>query len=244
MNIEIGKSFETKTGSFVVTEYLDSRNVKIRFENSYETICRASQVLEGNVRNPYFPSVCGIGFLGKGLYSRKTHTTINLIWNNMLKRCYNKDMVVKKPSYSDCIVDVEWHNFQNFAYDYEQMAGSDKGWQLDKDILVKGNKLYSKETCCLVPQHINNLFTKNTSKRGDLPIGVNLSGNESNPYQAACSVDNHLVYLGVFSTAEEAFQAYKQAKESEIKRVAKLYRFQLDPKVFKALIEYEVSIND
>lgn len=46
------------------------------------------------------------------------------------------------------------------------------GWALDKDILVKGNKIYSPETCCFVPQEINNLFTKRKSCRGTLPIGV------------------------------------------------------------------------
>ena len=51
-------------------------------------------------------------------------------------------------------------------------------------------------------------------------------------------------YLGLFNTELEAFYAYKQAKETYIKEVANKWKDQIDPRVYNALMKYEVEITD
>ena len=88
----------------------------------------------------------------------------------------------------------------------------------NKDILCKGNKVYSRKTCIFVPERINLLFIKNDKSRGNDPIGVDQlpSGN----YRAFCHDKNgKQIYLGVYSTKEEAFQIYKNIKKKLLKKL-------------------------
>ena len=113
---------------------------------------------------------------------------------------------------------------------------------LDKDILVKGNKIYSPETCCFVPNEINVLFTKKEKDRGEYPIGVSII---SNKYVARCGVGNSKnKTIGSFKTPKEAFQAYKQYKEQYIKKVADKYKCQIPNNLYKAMYSYQVEITD
>ena len=243
--ISVGDVFETnECGSCVVDDYINSSNIKVRFEDGYEAMCQASQLRNGQVRNPYYPIIYGVGFCGKGIYSKTSYPRIYSIWNNMLTRCYSEISQIKNPTYIGCTVDESWHNFQNFAHDYLQMVGSDLDWQLDKDILFKGNKIYSKETCCLVPKNINTLLTKSDAVRGITLIGVEFDSRYKDSYIAKCSINGKWTSLGRFATELLAFEAYKEYKEIEIKRVANAYKNQLDLRVHKALIAYNVEITD
>ena len=114
---------------------------------------------------------------------------------------------------------------------------SKEGFHLDKDILIKGNKIYSFKTCCFVPVEINSLLTKTNSKRGNLPIGVSKSGNK---YKARLNSN----LLGTFDTSKEAFKVYKVAKEKHIKEVAEIWKSQITKQVYKALLKYKVEIID
>ena len=104
-----------------------------------------------------------------------------------------------------------------------------KGWCLDKDILVKGNKIYSPETCCFVPKGINLLFGKNNAKRGNYPIGV---CKFKNKFQATINIKGKTISLGHFDTPEEAFEAYKTAKEAYIKEVADEWKDRIEEDVY------------
>ena len=117
-------------------------------------------------------------------------------------------------------------------------------YHLDKDILVKNNKVYSPDTCCLVPPEINMLFTKRQNDRGKQPIGVCYI-KRSGKYSATIHKLRN-VHLGFFDTPEEAFQAYKSAKETYVKELATKY-FQegkITQRVYQALMEYQVEITD
>lgn len=243
--IKIGDRFKTnKSGFCTVIKYINSKNVWVRFEDGTETTCQSSSLRNGFVKNLNYPSVCEIGFIGIGLYSKKAHLRIYHVWFEMLRRCYNKDCKIKWPTYINCTVDKRWHNFQNFCHDYLLMIGSDKNWQLDKDILFKRNKIYSRETCCLVPQDLNKLLVKRDIDRGEFHIGVSYYENNPNPYQSYCHIKGNVVYLGSFKTEQEAYLVYKAAKEAEIKRLANLYKEELDSRVYAALMNYEVEITD
>ena len=116
-----------------------------------------------------------------------------------------------------------------------------KEFALDKDILLKGNKIYSPETCCFVPQEINNLFIKRLRGRGKYPIGVSLNKGK---YFSEISCGNTRISLGYFDTPQEAFQAYKTAKEAYIKEVADKWRGQITEQVYEAMYNYKVEIDD
>jgi len=133
--------------------------------------------------------------------------------------------------------------FQNVAkwQEVNWKSWMDSSWDLDKDILKKGNKIYSPETCCFVPQEINKLLCKANSIRGKYPIGVKKSGNR---FEAKLYIDNNPIYLDTFNTPEEAFQAYKIAKEAHIKEVADKWKGKITEPTYQALYTYKVEITD
>jgi hypothetical protein len=108
---------------------------------------------------------------------------------------------------------------------------------------VKGNKVYSETTCCFVPQEINGLFTLRKNHRGEQPLGVYFN-KALLKYSASLSIKGKSVFLGLHQCEESAFLAYKQAKETYIKEVANKWKEQIDPRVYEALINWEVDYND
>lgn len=180
------------------------------------------------------------GYTGQGIYSNKTHPKTYSIWYSMLNRCYNKK-TTQNPSYKHCSVSKEWKCFQNFAKWFDE--NYKESWHLDKDIIFKGNKIYSSETCCFVPREINNLFTKTDTLRGEYPIGVTKRVGIKG-FRVRILIRNKDFHLGTFDTSEEAFQAYKVAKENYIKEIADEWRKQITEKVYEAMYKYEVEITD
>ncbi|HCA4016383.1 TPA: hypothetical protein MPW60_003104, partial [Listeria monocytogenes] len=93
-----------------------------------------------------------------------------VLWKGMLQRCYSD---TQYPTYEGCKCS---ENFKSYEYFYEwcneQIGFSNEGWHLDKDLLVKGNKVYSENTCVFLPQEINSLLIKSTATRGKHLIGV------------------------------------------------------------------------
>lgn len=164
---------------------------------------------------------------------------IYCVWRAMLSRCYSEYTHKKQPTYIDCSVCNSWHSFKNFK-DYYLINGV-KEWCLDKDILVKGNKIYSPETCCFVPNEINILFS-HKKRNSNLPIGIKKAKN--NKYSSSIKTGNKESYLGTFNTPEEAFQVYKKAKEDWIKELANRWKDKLKPNVYEALMNYQVEITD
>lgn len=151
----------------------------------------------------------------------------------------------KHPTYQEVVVCEEWHNFQNFAKWYYENYYEVNGerMELDKDILYKNNKVYSPETCFIVPQRINNLFVKTNAKRGSCPIGVHEHKNGT--YVVQCEFNKERKrYLGCYQTKEEAFYVYKHEKEKYIKEVAEEYKGLIPNELYNAMYNYKVEIND
>ena len=167
-------------------------------------------------------------------------------WFGMIRRCYHTRPF--ESAYEQCYVCDEWLDFSNFKKWFNTIDnGYREKYQLDKDILVKGNKVYSPQTCCFVPMELNTLLTKRHNCRGVLPIGVSIYiQNKNTLYKASISKCHKHIHLGYFSTPIEAFNAYKTAKEKHIKELAEKY-FQegkITEKVYNALMKYEVEITD
>jgi len=166
------------------------------------------------------------------------------LWMGMLQRCFCEKCKQKYPTYEGVTCSKEWLSMTKFIEDVSQMRGYGfDGWQLDKDILVKGNKLYSKDTCCFVPAEVNLLLTKCDNSRGEYPVGVHFD-KASGKFMARLAINGKRKYLGLFNTPEEAFFAYKAAKEAQIKVVADKWKHLLDERVYLALLDYEVNIDD
>lgn len=228
-----------------IIEYLGALNCTVQFNDERSTTLYGvsyARVKTGSVTNPYHKSVLGIGYIGEGIYRAKIKgktTKAYSTWTKVLERCYNEKLREKYPTYKDVGVCKEWECFQNFAEWFEdKLIG---GFVLDKDILFKGNKVYSPNTCCFVPQEINKLFTKRGNARGKYLIGVRALGDR---FQARLNKTDHVVYLGCFSTQEEAFYAYKTAKEEYIKEVANEWKSFITPEVYEAMYNYKVEITD
>lgn len=164
-----------------------------------------------------------------------------------MERSYSKGLKDKHNTYLTVECCEEWHNYQNFAKWYEDNYYEVEGQRmdLDKDILYKGNKIYSPGTCIFVPQRINKLFTKSNKTRGDLPIGVYFHKREQK-YVAQCRVleQDQQKFLGYFNTPEEAFNAYKEFKEQYIKQVAEEYKDKIPNKLYEAMLKWEIKIED
>jgi hypothetical protein len=135
-------------------------------------------------------------------------------------------------------------SFNQFAYDYMNMIGYDlPNRQLDKDILIKGNKVYSKDTCVLVPPDINKLLLNSKNIRGKYPVGVWYDASRDK-YATEIKKHGKKKHLGRYDTPEEAFGVYKIAKESHIKEMAELYKSELDPRAYNALMNWIISDTD
>ena len=162
------------------------------------------------------------------------------LWRDMLKRCYGKHHLVKNPTYVGCSVS---DNFKNYSYFYEwcnqQIGFNNHGYDLDKDIITRGNKIYSEDKCVFVPSQINTFFNARGRDRGNYPIGVNFD-RDSGKYKAECSVNGKSKNLGRFTTPEEAFAVYKQFKEYLCKELAQKWQSQIDPRTYEAMINWSI----
>jgi len=166
------------------------------------------------------------------------------LWIAMLQRCFDEKYKQKYPTYNDVTCSKEWFSVTKFIEDVSQMRGYGLiGWALDKDILQKCNKLYSKDTCCFVPAEVNQLLVKSDRIRGEYPVGVCFH-KASGKFKAQLKINGKVKHLGCFTTPEEAFQVYKRAKEAHIKVVADKWKHLLDERVYQALINYTVDVDD
>lgn len=186
---------------------------------------------------------------GVGINDGKYPATINGIkrkeyelWTSMLKRCYNEKIHKKNPTYMGCIVS---DNFKDYTYFFEwcqlQIGFGICDYNLDKDLLFKGNKEYNENSCIFLPTLLNNLFVKRQLDRGTFPIGVSKDGKN---YRAQCSYNGIRKNIGTFTTPELAFNAYKTFKEAHIKELAEKYKVTIDQRAYQALLNYEVHIDD
>jgi len=167
-----------------------------------------------------------------------------VLWIAMLQRCFDEKFKQKRPTYKDVTCSKEWLSMTTFIEDVSQMRGYGLiGWELDKDILQKGSKLYSKDTCCFVPHEVNLLLIKSDKSRGEYHVGVYFD-KHAGKFKAQLAINGKRKHLGLFNTAEQAFFAYKAAKEAYIKVVAHKWKHLLDERVFQALLAYEVNIDD
>lgn len=253
----VGETILNTFGStMVIVEYRNCMDIDVYFPK-YDYIAEGvqySNFKNGNVKCPYEPKVYNHGYIGEGKYKAKENgkgTKCYKAWHNMLERCYNPKYHEKNSTYKTCIISKEWLNFQNFGdwFDDNYYEIEGQRMDLDKDVLVKGNKIYSSDNCVFVPHNINTLFIKCDKRRGELPIGV-CYDKRAKKFITRCNVydyktnKNKTKYLGYYDTSQQAFEVYKQFKEDYIKEVADYYKDTIPKKLYDAMCNYEVDIND
>ena len=188
--------------------------------------------------------VCGVGINDRSVAAKVNGkiTKEYALWHSMLERCYSKSFHEKQPTYIGCSVSDNFKYYHLFhVWCQTQIGFGKEGYQLDKDLLIKGNKLYSEDTCVFIPKELNALLIKRTLDRGIYPIGVNKHGSK---FMAQCRKEGKIKCLGTFDTPELSFQAYKTFKEAYIKEQAELYKDSIEPRAYQALLNYEVSLDD
>lgn len=233
-----------------IIEYKNSKNIIVEFQDLHKFKVHTNWYSfdNGHTKNPYAPSVHNVGCVGAKYKPTNNgdNTKEYNLWKDMLDRCYKK----RFSTYKDVTCCKEWLLYENFYEWLHNQENFDKWllnnnvrWNLEKDILVKGNKMYSPETCCLVPQRVNALFIKSNKIRGVLPIGVTKNGKG---FAASLYENNKRNHIGTYNTPEEAFQAYKTAKEKYIKQVAQdeYNKGNITKPCYEAMMKYKVEITD
>lgn len=237
-----------------IVQYNHCKDIVVEFQDEYKARVHTSYrwFTLGTIKNPYHPSVYGVGIVGNKYqtFINKKQTKEYLSWRRVLGRCFDENFKEQNQTYQNAICCKEWLYFENF-YDWlHSQENFDKWlngsqWAIDKDILIKGNKIYSPETCCLVPKNVNGLFVKCDALRNSLPIGVVKHGSG---YLVSCKnpfTSKH-EYFGTHPTEEIAFNKYKKVKENFIKQVAEeeLANGNIIKECYEAMMKYQVEITD
>lgn len=220
-----------KYGVFEVLEYVNKKHELVRFiKTGHEKWTNASSVSSGLVKDPFFPTVHGVGYIGNASSSfnvdnktvvKKSYT----VWAHMIRRCYEVDTFLDK-TYKGCSVCPEWLCFENYEVWYD--TNYKEGFEVDKDLKYLGNRVYSPETCTFIPSRINSMIgfkTFNSVRKesnAELPVGVSYHKRD-NVYTAQCYDGDRLVSLGYHESPDEAFSAYKEFKLKTIRSISSSY---------------------
>lgn len=247
MKNRVGEKYLTNEGYEVeIIEYFNAKNLSIVFKTDIKNIItnvEYSQIKKGQIKNPYHNSVCNVGYVGEGVYPKSINSKITksyTTWYDMINRCYSEKELLKRPTYKDVTVCEEWYNFQNFAKWFEENYNPIHmiNWHLDKDILVNGNRVYSPETCCFVPNEINLLFKKD--KNGKYNPGV-FYDKRNNKYRSRITFNGKEKHIGYYDTELEAHSSYIKEKLIHIKKVSDKWRSLIGEKVYNAMYNYKIK---
>lgn len=233
MAINVGDVVTTNHGKVTVSEKLGNCKFRVIFEDGFSKIVGNGAIRKKSIRNPYYRTVCGLGYLGEGCFNSKDRAYS--LWRGMLHRCYDEKCLKLNPQYIGCTVAEDWHNFQNFATWYNEQPNAHlESFEIDKDLKSFGNKVYCKDMCSLIPNRINSLIKPNvkgyTWKKSHNGFAVTCRDEKGVPQ-----------FLGSFKTEKEAYLVYKAYKESIVKLLAEEYNNFLDRQVYDNLINFTLG---
>lgn len=190
-NERLGQVFYTSYGTpYKIIGYRKATDVTVKFMDEYGYIKNTSYGECGKkyVTNPYDRTVYGIGY--KGVTSdgivpvRKLYLRESQLWSSMMTRCYNSKYHEKEPTYKECYVCDRWLCFANFLEDLPLIDGYNEWYNnpneriaLDKDMKIKGNKMYSIDTCMFVSSG-DNIIESNQRNKSKAILMINLETNE------------------------------------------------------------------
>lgn len=188
-------------------------------------------------------------FYGVGTNSRGKYKTPGIdgkrakayaTWGGMLRRAYCPKLHAVRPTYLGCSVTDEWLEYQNFAQWFENHEYSNRGYELDKDLLLPGNKVYAPDRCVFVPRELNNLLIDSGAARGQYLQGVYFHKGR-NKFVAGININGKKKGLGYYDNELEAYNAYKKAKEQYVKEKALEWREDIAADVYHALMNWQLK---
>lgn len=221
-----GEISRTRFGTPIkIIKYNTNRDIIIEFQDKYmvQKHSNYNDFKKGRIKNPYDRSVCGEGYLGERYLSQKNNkkTKEYRVWENIITRCYCKDK--NRKAYEDCTVSESWKNYSNFYTWYNNNSYQCREClEVDKDIFGNNSKIYSEETCILIPRNINGSIQQ--SKQG----GSFLFNGK---WVANCRGK----YIGTFNTKEEAEIKFLNEKNDEFQRKIESYKNELPKHLYDKL---------
>lgn len=244
--LQPGMTFTMRGGDIVeVVSYENANSVLVEFKEYeiYRATVSKKEILTGTLRNAYKPTIFDRGYIGVGEYYGAESAFEYATWWGIFRRCYEERSLVKAPLYRGCYVDESWYNFQTFAHWLRTRKQAGMGWQIDKDLLIYGNKEYSESTCCLLPPEINTFlaYSRSTNKTTSNLPGVYWD-NKSGKYRGIITFKNKRENLGLSSDPYELYALYKEAKERQAKLLGSEWKEHLDKEAYDALMSWEVKL--
>ena len=242
----LGKTFSSNNfGDFIVVDYVSSKNITVEFiATGYQTNTTTKEINQGKIADRLKPSVFGVGIIGNNCPTSINNKTLKVykLWNSMIERCYSDNPKKAFTTYKNCTISDSFLHYEYF-YNWcnKQIGFNCDNFDLDKDLLIKGNKVYSESACVFLPKEINLALSTKKSQRGDCLIGVRKT---KTGYQSRCNIRGKNYSLGTFNTEIEAFNTYKQTKESYLKELANKWKDKIDARAYNALMNYQVEITD
>lgn len=242
--VKVGQIYLTKNGTLTVLEYVKAIEILVQHNDEYghKMWTRADFIRKGSVRNPFDKHENGYSFTGYGYchtINPKLRAIIYSLWRGVVQRTLSNTYSKKRKRnvYEQATLCEEWYNFQVFCKFVCENNYYNVGYQLDKDLLVRGNKHYSPKTCCFLPLELNGSICSDFENSNGLPLGVN---RKYDYYEAAIGYKGKRKRLGKYKTTEEASAAYVIAKESYVKELALEWKDKIEPRAFEALMNWTV----
>ena len=242
--IEGGVYNSNQCGKFEVVSILSSRIINIKFlTTGFETTTTASHIKGSSVYDPLYPTIHGRGYTGIGEFTSKNSKAYRA-WKNMFERAYSKNYQSVYPSYKGCSITREWFNYQNFAswfestYPYKKFLPRGR-WELDKDLKVVGNKVYSPDTCVWLPSDINANFKMLRPNEGSVClVGVSKDNRRPNKYKTVylSTTKPNGKFTKSFDNEYEAHKFYIEKKNQYIDELAEYYKEFITDEVYLLLI--------
>ena len=231
--MNVGDVISTNSGACRVTKYETRLRVTVTFIDTGYTKTTSTQALRrGSVKDPYFPSIRGVACLGEGKFRASIHSRLTpeyKLYLSVTTRCYDTEFQQKNPTYRKCRLCEDWLNFQTFARDVSQMKNfGRRGFDLDKDLRILGNKEYGPSACSFIPHCINTVLLRREAE------GVYLQ--DGGGFLTKLRMYNENVYLGTFKSKRKAMSIYREAKSEYVIELANTHRKELHPEVYNNLV--------
>lgn len=246
--LEVGSIYCMNHDQYIeIIEYVNKSKVLVEFKDEFKhrRWVEKSQIKNRSVRNPFRKTLFGRGYIGEGIYSTKNDgvdTKEYVCWSGIFWRCYDENRLKRNPTYTGCSVSESWYNFQSFCEWYCSRSQYSLNWQVDKDLLIPENKIYSEKACCLLPAEINSFLANKALKSDGLPPGVHWAAKEGK-YKAQIKdqfAENQRL-LGMSSDPNKVFKLYKEAKENQAVFLAEKWKDLLDINAYEKLKQYTVE---
>ena len=239
----IGREYQTNySGKCFVVDVKSSYDMTVMFYDGYCAKVYKGNLDKGKVYNPYYKGnlMYGVGVFDRPkIVDRVSCTKIRTMWYNMLERCYCEKFHKKQPTYAGMTVSEDWKMFSKFERDVKEMVNFEKclteNWALDKDSIVVGNKVYSKDTCCFIPQSLNSKLSTLTNLE---TYGSGCSMLPYGSYRVLVGGHGKRGHVGCYKTLDEAFSVYKSIKGKMLLKEIQEYAGSIDSRAVDSVRSY------